>query len=176
MLLLSILGVFMALALLLEVLNFVARDFLCGGRRVEALRSAIEATQKDLAQAENKMNDVKADLRKALNDLDRVKNDFQSTEKEIARRQKIDPVLIYLLGPEIGSGFRFRAPVTKALTAENTDPNQKLLWSKETFVEIWTNSEDRARQLAWDQFPAKHGYNIGAFVRTGDTDVVGKAA
>jgi len=176
MLLISILGVLMAVGLLLEVLNFVARDFLCGGRRVDALRAAIQATQKDLAQADNKMNDVKADLRKALNDLDRVKSDFQSTEKEIARKQKIDPVLVYLVGPEIGSGTRFRAPLTKVLAAENADPNQKLMWSKEAFVEIWVNSEDRARQLAWDEFPAKQGYSIGAFVRTGDADVVGKAA
>ncbi len=176
MLLLSIFGVLAAFGLVLEVLNFVARDFLCGGRRVEALRESIRATQKDLAEAENKIGGIKGDLRKALNDLDRVKNDFQSTEKEISRRQKTDPVLVYLIGPEVGTGFRFRAPVTKTLPAENPDANQKLLWSKENFVEIWTASEDKARALAGDQFPAKHGYTVGEFVRTGDADVVGKAA
>lgn len=174
MLLLIILAVLVGLATVLEVVNFAARGMLTGGR-VEALRAEIQQTQQDLAEAANKIGALKAELRQAFNDLDRAKNDFESTEKEIVRRQKTDPVLVYQLGAEVGSGYRFRAQVTKTLP-EKADPNQTLLWSKESYVEIWTPTEEKARSMALEQFPANQGYALGPFVRTGDEEAVGQAA
>ena len=82
---------------------------------------------------------------------------------------------MYLLGPDVGSGFRFRAPVTKVLP-EKPEAHQTTMWGREVFVEVWTTTEDKARALANDHFPGKHGYTVGAFVRTGDDEVVGQAA
>ena len=120
------------------------------------------------------MGGMKNDLRKALADLDRAKTAYHDLEKEMSRRQRVEPVLVYQIGQETETGIRFRATVSKALPAE-PDPNQKRLWGRQNFVEVWTASEDKARTLAADQFPAKHGYTIGAFVRTGD-DALEKAA
>src|SRR5258708_8078834 len=173
--LLLILGAWVGLAVVLEVVNFVARGILAGGSRVEALRAEIRKTQQDLADAANKMDALKGELRQAFNDLDRSKSNFESTEKEIVRRQKTDPVLVYLLGPEVGSGYRFRAPVTKILP-EKPDPNQTLLWSKENFVEIWATTEEKARSFAPEPFSPTHTYTVGPFLRTGDEEVVGQAA
>lgn len=168
---------FAGLAVLLEVANVIARALLLGGPRVEGLRTEIRKTHQDLADAAAKIGTLKGELRQALNDLDRAKTDFESTEKEIAKRQKSDPVMVYRIGPEVGTGFRFRAQVTKALP-DKPDPNQVLLWSKETYVEVWTATEEKARQLAWEQFPAQQGYALAPFVRTGDEEavVVGQAA
>ncbi len=168
---------FAGLAVLLEVANVIARALLLGGPRVEALRTEIRKTHQDLADAAAKIGNLKGELRQALNDLDRARTEFETTEKEIAKRQKSDPVMVYRIGPEVGTGYRFRAQVTKAL-ADKPDPNQVLLWSKETYVEVWTATEEKARQLAWEQFPAKQGYALGPFVRTGDEEavVVGQAA
>jgi hypothetical protein len=165
------------LAVLLEVANVIGRALLMGSARIETLRTEIRKTHQDLADAAAKIANAKGELRQTLNKLDRAKSDFESTEKEIAKRQKSDPVMVYRIGPEVGTGYRFRAKVTKALP-EKADPNQVLLWSKETVVEIWVPSEEKASQLAWEQFPAKQGYALGPFVRTGDEEavVVGQAA
>jgi len=165
------------LAVLLEVANVIARVLLAGGARVEALRTEIRKTHQDLADASAKIGNLKGELRQALNELDRAKTDFESTEKEIAKRQKTNPVLVYLVGPEVGSGYRFRAQITKALP-EKADPHQMLLWGKESYVEVWSATEEKASSLAWQQFPAKQGYALGPFVRTGDeeTPAVGQAA
>ena len=173
MLLLS-LAALVAIALVVEVLNFIAREFLSGVRREDALKADVQKIQADIDEATGKLGGLKNDLRKALADLDGAKNSFHEVDKEIARRQRVEPVLVYQLGTETGTGFRFRAPVTKTLPAE-PDAGQALLWKRQNFVEVWTASEDKARSLAADQFPAKHGYSIGAFVRTGD-DSLEKAA
>lgn len=172
--LLLILGALVAIGLVVEVLNFLAREFLSGVGREDALKADLKRIESDLSEAVSKMGGMKNDLRKALADLDRQKTAYHDAEKEIARRQRVEPVLVYLLGQETGSGFRFRAPVSKALP-EEPDANQKRLWQRQNFVEIWVASEDKARTLATDQFPAKHGYTVGAFVRTGD-DTLEKAA
>ncbi len=165
------------LAVLLEVANVIGRALLMGSTRVEALRTEIRRTHQDLAEAAAKIAHLKGELRQTLNQLDRAKTDFESTEKEIAKRQKSAPVMVYRIGPEIGTGYRFRAQLTKALP-EKADPNQALLWGRETYVEVWTATEEKARQLAWEQFPAKQGYALGQFVRTGDEEAVtvGQAA
>lgn len=175
MLLLLTLGGVATLALAVEVLNFIAREFLSGVRREDTLKSAIEHTQKDLDEAKRKIGGIKSKLRQGLADLDRVKTAYHEVEKETARRNKVDPILVHLVGPSVGSGFRFRAPVTKVLP-EKPDPNQKVLWTKESFVEVWAATEDAARTAAFEQFPSKQGYTIGAFVCTGDDDTIGKAA
>ena len=172
--LLFALAALVAIGLFVEVLNFVAREFLSGVRREDALKADLKRIGKDLEEAADKLGSLKNDLRKKFADLDRAKTAFHDAEREMSRRQRIDPVLVYLLGPETGTGFRFRAPVTKALP-ETPEPNQAVLWQRQNFVEVWTASEDRARAIAMDQFPAKQGYTIGAFVRTGD-DVIEKAA
>jgi hypothetical protein len=174
MLLLLLFGVVASLALAVEVLNFVAREFLSGVRREDTLKAALAQIHKDLDQADDKLGGVKSNLRKALNDLDKARTSFQEVEKEIARRHKLEPVLVYPVGSEVGTGFRFRAPLTKTLP-EKPEENQTLLWKRESYVEIWTNSEDQARAGAEDQFPRKHGYTIGPFVRTGD-EAMEKAA
>lgn len=171
---LLILGALVAVGLVVEVLNFIAREFLSGVRREDALKADLKRIESDLTEAAGKMSGMKNDLRKGLADLDRAKSAYHDVEKEIARRQRVEPVLVYLLSQETGSGFRFRAAVTKALP-EEPDPHQKRLWQRQNFVEVWTPNEDKARTLAADQFPAKHGYTIGAFVRTGD-DALEKAA
>lgn len=173
--LLLILGALVAVGLVVEVLNFLAREFLSGVRREDALKADLKRIEADLTEAAGKMGGMKNDLRKALADLDRTKTAYHDVEKEISRRQRLEPVLVYLLGQEIGSGFRFRAPVSKALP-EEPDPNQKRLWQRQNFVEIWTATEEKARMLAEDQFPAKHGYKVGAFVRTDDDAPQEKAA
>lgn len=173
--LLLILGALVAVGLVVEVLNFLAREFLSGVRREDALKADLKRIESDLTEAVGKMGGLKNELRKALADLDRAKSAYHDVEKEISRRQRVEPVLVYLLGQETGSGFRFRAPVTKVLP-EEPDPNQKRLWQRQNFVEVWTASEDKARTLAEDQFPAKHGYKVGAFVRTGDDELQEKAA
>lgn len=172
--LLLILATLVAVALVVEVLNFIAREFLSGVRREDALKADLRRLEEDLEAAADKIGTLKNDLRKKFADLDRAKTTFHDAEKEISRRQRVQPVLVYLLGPETGTGFRLRAPVTKALP-EDADPHQALLWRQQNFVEVWTASEEKARSIAADQFPAKHGYTVGAFVRTAD-DVVGKAA
>ncbi len=172
--LMLILAVLIAAALVVEVLNFIAREFFSGVRREEALKAELNQIGADLDKAADKLGALKNDLRKGLADLDLAKTGYHDAEKEISRRQRLQPVLVYLLGAETGMGFRFRAPVTKALPAE-PDAHQKLLWGRENFVEVWTASEDKARSFASDQVPAKQGYTIGAFVRTGD-DLIEKAA
>ncbi len=175
MLLVLILGLTAVLAIAVEVLNLVAREFLSGVRREDKLKAALREIEKDLVEAENKIGGLKANLRTGFNELDRVKNAVMETEKEIAKRQKVDPVLVYLAGSEVGTGWRFRAPVTKTLP-EKPDPNQALLWTKkESFVEVWAQTEDQAAARALDLLAPKHGYKIGAFVRTGD-EAMGKAA
>lgn len=171
---LLILSALVAMALVLEVVNFIAREFLSGVRREDALKADVRRIETDLEEAAGKMGAIKNDLRKKLADLDQAKTAYHEVDKELARRQRLEPVLVYMLGAETGTGTRFRAPVAKALPAE-ADPHQKQLWGRQNFVEVWTASEDRARALAADQFPAKHGYTIGAFVRTGD-DIIEKAA
>jgi hypothetical protein len=171
---LLILATLVAIGLVLEVLNVIAREFLSGVRREDALKADLQRIEEDLDAAAGKISSLKNDLRKKFAALDRAKTTFHDAEKEISRRTRTQPVLVYLLGPEAGTGFRFRAPVTKALP-EESDPNQALLWRHQTFVEVWTGSEEKAQSIAADQFPAKHGYTIGAFVRTGD-DLVEKAA
>ena len=171
---LFILSALVAMALVLEVVNFIAREFLSGVRREDSLKADVRRIESDLEDAGAKLGTIKNDLRKKLADLDRAKTAYHDVDKEISRRQRLEPVLVYLLGPETGTGTRLRAPVTKALPAE-ADSHQKQLWGRENFVEVWTASEDKARSLAADQFPTKHGYTIGAFVRTGD-DVTEKAA
>lgn len=171
---LLILATLVATALVLEVLNVIAREFLSGVRREDALKADLHRIEEDLDTAADKIGSLKNDLRKKFADLDRAKTTFHDAEKEIARRTRVQPVLVYLLGPETGTGFRFRAPVSKALP-EEPEPNQAHLWRQQNFVEVWTGSEERARSIADEQFPAKHGYTVGAFVRTGD-ELVGKAA
>lgn len=170
---LFILAALVAFGLIVEVLNMIARELL-SGRREEALTADVRRIGADLDAAADKLASLKNDLRKGLADLDRAKTAYHDAEREISRRQHVEPVLVYLLGPETGMGFRFRAPVQKAIP-EEPDPHQALLWRRQNFVEVWTASEDKARSIAADQFPAKHGYTVGEFVRTGD-DIVGKAA
>jgi hypothetical protein len=171
---LLILGALVAIALVVEVLALLAREFFSGVRREDALREDLRKLQADLAEAAKKIGSQKSDLRKGLGALDTAKTACLDVEKEMTRRQRIEPVLVHLLSPETGTGFRFRAPVTKAL-AENADAFQKKVWGRTNFVEIWTASEDKARTIATDQFPAKHGYTVGQFERTGDT-ITEKAA
>jgi hypothetical protein len=171
--LLLMLGALVAIGLVVEVLNFIAREFLSGVRREDALKADLKQIETDLTEAAGKMSGMKNELRKALAELDRAKTAYHDLEKEMARRQRVEPVLVYQLGQESAAGVRFRAPVTKALP-EEPDANQKRLWQRQNFVEVWTASEDKARTLAAEQFPAKHGYTIGAFVRTGD-DALEKA-
>jgi len=175
MFLLLIFGGIATFALAVEVLNFTAREFLSGVRREDVLKSAIRQTQKDLAEADEKISGIKSKLRHALNDLDKVKTAYHETEKEIARRNRVDPLLVHLVGAEAGTGFRFRAQITKVLP-EKPDPNQTVLWGKDNFVEVWATTEDEARATAVGQFPTKQGYTIGSFVRTGNDGAIGKAA
>ncbi len=162
------------IAVLVEVLNLLAREFFAGVRREDALREDLRKLQEDLAEAAKKIASQKNGLRKGLGDLDGAKNACLEVEKEMEKRQRVEPVLVYLLGPETGVGFRFRAPLTKAL-AESADALQKKMWSRKNFVEVWVATEDKAVMIADDQFPAKHGYKIGPFERTGDS-IVEKAA
>lgn len=171
---LLILATLVAVALVLEVVNFIAREFLSGVRREDALKADLQRIEEDLDSAAGKIGSLKNDLRKKFADLDRAKTTFHDAEKEIAKRNRVQPVLVYLLSPETGTGFRFRAPVSKTLP-EEPEPNQTHLWRQQNFVEVWTGTEEKARSIAEDQFPAKHGYAVGVFVRTGD-DLVGKAA
>ena len=78
--------VLIGLCVVLEVANVIAKALLLGGARVEALRTEIRKTHQDLADAAHKIGTLKGELRQALNDLDRAKNDFDTTEREIARR------------------------------------------------------------------------------------------
>lgn len=162
------------MGLVLEVVNLLAREFLSGVRREDALREDLRKLQTDLAEAAKKIAGQKNDLRKGLGDLDNAKTACLDVEKEMSKRQRVDPVMVYLLGPETGVGFRFRAPLTKIL-AEGADAFQKKLWGRANFVEVWIASEEKARSIAEDQFPAKQGYKVGPFERTSDT-VTEKAA
>ncbi|MBV8535124.1 MAG: hypothetical protein JO128_05995 [Alphaproteobacteria bacterium] len=171
---LLLLEALVGIAVFVEVLNLLAREFFAGVRREDALREDLRKLQEDLAEASKRIASQKSDLRKGLGALDGAKNACIEVEKEMANRQRVEPVMVYLLGPETGVGFRFRAPLTKAL-AESADAVQKKMWSRKNFVEVWVTSEDRALAIADDQFAAKHGYKIGPFERTGDS-VIEKAA
>lgn len=171
---LLLLEALVGIAVLVEVLNLLAREFFAGVRREDALREDLRKLQEDLAEAAKKIGSQKGELRKGLGALDGAKNACLEVEKEMAIRQRVEPVLVYLLGPETGVGFRYRAPLTKAL-AENADAFQKKMWSRKNFVEVWVATEEKAVRIADDQFAAKHGYKIGPFERTGDS-VVEKAA
>jgi hypothetical protein len=161
-------------AVVVEVLNLLAREFLSGVRREDALREDLRKLQEDLAEAARKLASQKGDLRRALGDLDVQKNACLEVEKEMSKRQRVEPVLVHLLGPETGVGFRYRASLTKELP-ENADSHQKKLWSRKNFVEVWVATEEKALSIADDQFAAKQGYRMGPFERTGDT-VTEKAA
>lgn len=171
---LLVLGALVAIGLVLEVVNLLAREFLSGVRREDALREDLRKIQADLAEAAKKISSQKNDLRKGLRDLDNAKTACLDVEKEMSKRQRVDPVMVYLLGPETAVGFRYRAPLTKIL-ADDADTFQKKLWGRPNFVEVWVAAEDKARSIAEDQFPAKQGYKVGAFERTGDS-VTEKAA
>jgi hypothetical protein len=172
---LLLLEALVGIALVVEVLNLLAREFLSGVRREDALREDLRKLKADLAEAAKKLAAQKSDLRKGLGDLDGAKNACLEVEKEMSLRQRVEPVLVYLLGPETGVGFRFRASLTKEL-AQNADAHQKKLWSRKNFVEVWVTSEEKAVSIADDQFPAKQGYRMGPFERSGGDSVTEKAA
>ena len=171
---LLLLEALVGIAVLVEVLNLLAREFLSGVRREDALREDLRKLQDDLAEAAKRLASQKNDLRKGLGDLDGAKNACLEVEKEMEKRQRTEPVLVHLLGPETGVGFRYRAPLTKIL-ANDADAFQKKMWGRRNFVEVWVATEEKALSIADDQFSSKHGYKMGPFERTGDS-MVEKAA
>jgi len=171
---LLLLEALVGIAVLVEVLNLLAREFLSGVRREDALREDLRKLQEDLAEAAKRLASQKNDLRRGLGDLDGAKTACLDVEREMEKRQRVEPVMVYLLGPETGVGFRYRAPLTKAL-AQDADAHQKKLWGRKNFVEVWVATEEKALAIADDQFSSRHGYKIGAFERTGDS-VTEKAA
>jgi hypothetical protein len=161
-LLLTVLMAVGGLAVIVEVLNLVARDFFGGGRAQETIKESIRKTQSEIRAADKKLDSLRTTRRGVLTEFERAANKIEELEKQMRRAPDVPPALIHTLASTAGSGTRYRAKITKTLPAD-ADEHQTLLWKHESFLDVTAAGPDDARDAARRQFPEGHGYTIGPF-------------
>lgn len=162
MTLLLLFAVLAAFATAVEVLNLVAPDFLAGLHREAALKESIAKTQVEIAESEKRLHSLRAGLRNAHLDVHRAADGLEKLDEKFAERRRVDPILVYPIASTNKTSGRYRAPLSKVLPPE-PEESQTLIWAKTAFVEVEANGPEEAHRIALRQFPAQHGYVIGAF-------------
>lgn len=162
MTLLLVFAVFAAFAAAVEVLNFVAPEFLAGLHREATLKESIAKTQAEVAESEKRLHALRASLRNAHLDINRAIDGLDKLEAQFAERRRVDPVLVYPIASANKTSGRYRAPLTKSLPSE-PEESQALIWARPALVEVEADSPEEAQRIALRQFPAQHGYAIGDF-------------
>lgn len=157
-----LLSVVFVLAVALEVFLFVGKDYLLKTRRRSALEASLRQTYADLTEAKKRVDGKRAALLAVVDEVERQRAQLAEVDKAFANSQKQTPTLTYALG-ETGAGTRFRAEISKELSAD-AEAAQKLAWSCKNFVDVWASDVETAQRLAASQFPGKHGYAISEFV------------
>lgn len=162
MTLLLLFAVFAAFATAVEVLNFVAPDFLAGLHREAALKESIVKTQAEIAESERRLHALRTGLQNANLDIHRAANNLEKLDEQFAERRRVDPILVYAIAATSKRSGRYRAPLSKMLPSE-PEESQALIWAKPALVEVEADSPEEARRVALRQFPAQHGYAVGDF-------------
>lgn len=163
MTLLLLLAVFAAFATAVEVLNFLAPDFLAGLHREGALKESIAKTQAEIAESEKRLHALRTGLRNANLEVNRATDGLERLDGEFAQRRRVDPILVYPIASSNKTSGRYRAPLSKTLPSE-PEEGQALIWARPAFVEVEADGPEEARRIALRQFPAQHGYAVGEFV------------
>jgi hypothetical protein len=149
------------IAVILEAVLFLGADKLLDTRRRSALQESLEKAMADLQEARGRVEQKRAALRGAVEEAGRALAEREKADAELAESRKHVPTLVYLLG-EVGSGQRYRAPLSKELPP-TAEPPQKLVWACRNFVEVWASSADSASGIATSQFSPQLGYAVGEF-------------
>lgn len=162
MTLLLLLAVFTAFAVAVEVLNFVAPDFIGGLHREAALKESIARTQAEVAESEKRLHTLRTNLRNVHLDLNRTAAGLEKLDEQFSERSRVAPVLVYPVATSNKASHVFRATITKSLPSD-PEESQTLMWAAAAFVEVEANNATDARAIALRQFPAQHGYAFGDF-------------
>lgn len=178
MILLIAIAVLLAIGAMLEVLRPMLPELFASAHREGDLRETIRLAQADCTEARKRADGFAGAAKAIRQEIARAKEAHDDVEREIEERKKVPPVLVFTIGSQenVGSAGRaFRASITKKLKP-NPDPGQTIIWSRPCFVEVHCHSTAEAKIEAHLQFPASHGYVIGAFSEVNYTEGAANAS
>jgi len=153
------------IAVILEAVLFIAKDFLFGVHRAQSIEAQIKQTQKDVEEAAGRVRGKRKVLMGHYDECEKVVAAQAEIDKELAAMQRVRPVLVHPVG-QASPAKRFRAKLTKSLP-ENADSKQTLIWGFDNFVETWAETPQAARDAALRQFAPEAGYTLGEFTAQG---------
>jgi cell division protein FtsB len=152
----------------LEVALYVFRGVLFRAHQAEKLERQIKEAQDELRQIQDKTHERQAEANAARDGADKALALLRQASRELADSQRPREVLVHRLG-EPGPGMPlFRASLHKMLP-ETPEENQRLVWSYESYVDVWATNPRFAYEIAARHFTAKAGYTVGSFAPVAGT-------
>lgn len=155
----------------------LAPELLRQSSQIDTLRANIEQARTDVSESAKKVETLGTSLKAVRQELGRAKEAIVDLDRELEKRGKVDPVLIFSIAksgyaPEVRS---YRAPLTKTVPA-GAEPHQSQIWRRTCFVEVRAFSRAQVVVEAELQFPARGGYKVGAFVQVDEPGAAESAA
>src|ERR1041385_1455328 len=150
-----------ALAAMFEAVLLLAKDRLLRHDQLQKIRDNLFAAEAETEKIRAEIKERRPELASARADNNDVIRTILEIQREADRVQRPQELLLHTVGRRGGvAQHLFRAPINKVLS-EDADDNQRLLWSREHLIEVWSRNESLARRAAEQAFSAQLGYQIG---------------
>jgi hypothetical protein len=159
-----LLGIFIALAVMFEVVRANMEKILEANPRMRNARADFEAATAEANEHIQAMRDAQRRLLGVNDAIDLAKNRINKLNDEIAEIQPDKPVVVRELGKPIKSNTMFDAVVANRYMKFHSRPaiieKMNPIWGRQVEIVVWAPSRVDAKRAIEREFPGDLGFEV----------------